>query len=154
MKKTVNSTSKVLTGLINYYAMSNNLDFNIFSLMCDLWDDDRLAPTIPELSDGIDELCSRGILSVTDTGYRLTSKLRRFSVADLITAAYIYDDIALMSDGYVETETFFDDDDDMNEYAARKGSKLGMVNIYYAREFLLSTGLARISADGVYITIM
>lgn len=154
MKKTVNSTAKVLMGLINYYAMSNNLNFNIFSLMCDLWDDDKFAPTIPELSDGIDELCSRGILTVTDTGYMLTSKLRRFSKANLVTAAYIYDDIAVISDGYVETETFFDDDCDMNEYAVMQGSKLGSVDIYNAREFLLATGLARISADGMYITIM
>lgn len=154
MKTTVNSTAKVLMGLINYYAMSNNLDFNIFSLMCDLWEGDKFAPTIPEFSDGVDELCSRGILTVTDEGYMLTSKLRRFSIADLITAACIYEDIAVMSDGYVETETFFDDEEDMNEYAAMQGSKLGMVNIYHAREFLLSTGLARISADGVYITIM
>lgn len=154
MKKTVNSTAKVLIGLINYYAMSNNLDFNIFSLMCDLWEGDKFAPTIPEFSDGVDDLCSRGILTVADEGYMLTSKLRRFSKADLITAACIYEDIAVMSDGYVETETFFDDEEDMNEYAAMQGSKLGMVNIYHAREFLLSTGLARISADGVYITIM
>ena len=155
MKKTVNSTAKTLMGLINYYAMSNNLNFNIFSLMCDLWEDDKFAaPTIPEFSDGVDELCSRGILTVTNEGYMLTSKLRRFSIADLITAAYIYDDIAVMSEGYVEAETFFDDEEDMNEYAAMQGSKLGMVNIYHAREFLLTTGLARISADGVYITIM
>lgn len=154
MKTTVISTSKVLTGLINYYAMSNKLDFNIFSLMCDLWEGDKFAPTIPEFSDGIDELCSRGILTVTDTGYLLTSKLRRFSKADLITAACIYDDIAVMSDGYVEAEIFFDDEEDMNEYAVTRGSKLGKVNIYHAREFLLSTGLARISADGMYITIM
>ena len=154
MKTTVNSTAKVLMGLINYYAMSNNLDFNIFSLMCDLWEGDKFAPTIPEFSDGIDELCSRGILTVTNEGYMLTSKLRRFSIADLITAAYIYDDIAVMSDGYVETETFFDDEEDMNEYAVMQGSKLGKVDIYNAREFLLTTGLARISADGIYITIM
>ena len=154
MKKTVYSTAKVLRGLINYYAMSNKLDFNIFGLMCDLWEGDKFEPTISEFSDGIDELCSRGILTVTDTGYMLTSKLRRFSIADLITAAYIYDDIAVMSDGYVETETFFDDEEDMNEYAVRKGSKLGKVDIYNAREFLLATGLARISADGMYITIM
>lgn len=154
MKTTVNSTAKVLMGLINYYAMSNNLDFNIFSLMCDLWEGDKFAPTIPEFSDGVDELCSRGILTVTNEGYMLTSKLRRFSIADLVTAACIYDDIAVMSDGYVETETFFDDEEDMNEYAAMQGSKLGMVNIYHAREFLLTTGLARISADGMYITIL
>lgn len=153
MKKTVNSTAKVLMGLINYYAMSNNLNFNIFSLMCDLWDDDKFAPTIPEFSDGVAELCSRGILTVADEGYMLTSKLRRFSIADLTTAAYIYDDIAVISEGDVETETFFDDDDDMNEYAVMQGSKLGKVDIYNAREFLLSTGLARISADGRYITI-
>jgi len=153
MKTTVNSAAKVLVGLINYYVMANDLVFNLFSLMSDLWDDDKFAPTIPELSDGIDEMCSRGILTVTDTGYRLTGKLRRFSKADLTTAAYIYDDIAVISEGYVETETFFDDDDDMNEYAAMQGSKLGMVNIYHAREFLLVTGLARISADGRYITI-
>ena len=154
MKKTVNSTAKVLMGLINYYAMSNNLDFNIFSLMCDLWEGDKFAPTIPEFSDGVDELCSRGILTVTNEGYMLTSKLRRFSIADLTTAAYIYDDIAVMSDGYVETEVFFDDEENMNEYAVIQGRKLGEVDIYNAREFLLSTGLARISADGVYITIM
>lgn len=154
MKKTVYSTAKVLRGLINYYAKSNKLDFNIFSLMCDLWDGDKFEPTISEFSDGIDELCSRGILTTTSSGYLLTSKLRRFSKADLITAACIYDDIAVMSDGVVETEIFFDDEEDMNEYAAMQGSKLGMVNIYYAREFLLSTGLARISADGMYITIM
>lgn len=154
MKTTVNSTAKVLMGLTNYYAMTNKLDFNIFSLMCDLWEGDRLAPTIPEFSDGVDELCSRGILMVTNEGYRLTSKLRRFSTADLITAAYIYDDIAVISDGYVETETFFDDEEDMNEYAVTLGRKLGGVDIYNAREFLLTTGLARISADGMYITIM
>lgn len=154
MKKTVNSTAKVLVGIINYYAMTNNLNFNIFSFACDLWKDYEFAPTIPEFSDGVDELCSKGILTVTSAGYLLTSKLRRFSKADLITAAYIYDDIAVVSDGYVETEIFFDDEEDMNEYAAMQGSKLGMVNIYHAREFLLSTGLARISADGVYITIM
>lgn len=154
MKKTVNSTAKTLMGLINYYAMSSKLDFNIFSLMCDLWEDDKFPPTIPEFAEGIDELCSRGILTVTNEGYMLTNKLRRFSIADLITAACIYDDIAVMSDGYVETETFFDDEEDMNEYAAMQGSKLGMVNIYHAREFLLTTGLARISADGMYITIM
>lgn len=152
--KTTNSTAKVLTGVINYYAMTNKLDFNIFSLMCDLWGDDKFPPTIPEFTEGIDELCSKGILTTTRSGYLLTSKLRRFSTADLITAACIYDDIAVMSDGVVETETFFDDEEDMNEYAAMQGSKLGMVNIYYAREFLLSTGLARISADGMYITIM
>ena len=154
MKKTVYSTAKTLMGLINYYAMSNKLDFNIFSLMCDLWDGDKFEPTISEFAEGIDELCSRGILTVANEGYTLTSKLRRFSIADLITAAYIYDDIAVMSEGYVEAETFFDDEEDMNEYAAMQGSKLGMVNIYHAREFLLTTGLARISADGVYITIM
>ena len=154
MKRTVNSTAKTLMGLINYYAMSNNLNFNIFSLMCDLWDDDKFAPTIPEFSDGIDELCSRGILTVTNKGYMLTSKLRHFSKASLITAAYIYDDIAVMSDGYVETEIFFDDEEDMNEYAVMQGSKFGDVDIYNAREFLLTTGLARISADGIYITIM
>lgn len=154
MKKTVNSTAKVLMGLINYYAMSNNLNFNIFSLMCDLWKGDKFEPTISEFSDGVDALCSKGILTVTNEGYMLTSKLRRFSIADLITAAYIYDDIAVMSDGYVETEIFFDDEEDMNEYAVMQGSKLGDVDIYCAREFLLSTGLARISADGVYITIM
>lgn len=154
MKTKINGTAKVLTGIINYYAMSDNLNFNIFSLMCDLWEGDKFAPTVPEFAEGIDELCSRGILTVTDTGYMLTSKLRRFSKADLKTAACIYDDIAVMSDGYVETETFFDDEEDMNEYAAMQGSKLGMVNIYHAREFLLTTGLARISADGVYITIM
>ena len=154
MKRTVNSTAKTLMGLINYYAMSNNLDFNIFSLMCDLWEGDKFEPTISEFSDGIDELCSRGILTVTDAGYMLTSKLRHFSKANLITAAYIYDDIAVMSDGYVETETFFDDEEDMNEYAVMQGSKLGDVDIYCAREFLLTTGLARISADGIYITIM
>lgn len=154
MKTTVNSTAKTLMGLINYYAMSNNLNFNIFSLMCDLWEGDKFAPTVPEFAEGIDELCSKGILTVTNEGYMLTSKLRRFSIADLITAACIYDDIAVMSDGCVETEIFFDDEEDMNEYAAMQGSKLGMVNIYYAREFLLTTGLARISADGVYITIM
>lgn len=154
MKKTVNSTAKVLMGLINYYAMSNNLEFNIFSLMCDLWEGDKFAPTIPEFSDGVDELCSRGILTVADEGYMLTSKLRRFSIADLTTAAYIYDDIAVMSDGYVETEIFFDDEENMNEYAVIQGRKLGEVDIYNAREFLLSTGLARISADGMYITIL
>ena len=154
MKTTVNSTAKVLTGIINYYAMSNELNFNIFSLTCDLWVDDKFPPTIPEFADGVAELCSKGILTVTNEGYMLTSKLRRFSIADLITAACIYDDVAVMSDGYVETETFFDDEEDMNEYAAMQGSKLGMVNIYHAREFLLTTGLARISADGVYITIM
>lgn len=154
MKKTVYSTAKVFVGLIKYYALSNDLNFNIFSLMCDLWDDDQFAPTIPELSDGIDELCSRRILTVTDTGYMLTGKLRHFSKANLITAACIYEDIAVISEGYVKTETFFDDDGDMNEYAVRKGSKFGDVDIYDAREFLLSTGLARISADGVYITIM
>lgn len=154
MKKTVYSTAKVLTGLTNYYAMTNNLNFNIFSLMCDLWEGDKFAPTISEFSEGIDELCSRGILTVTDTGYMLTSKLRHFSKANLKTAACIYDDIAVMSDGYVETETFFDDEEDMNEYAVMQGSKLGDVDIYCAREFLLSTGLARISADGMYITIM
>lgn len=152
--KTTNSTAKVLTGVINYYAMTNKLDFNIFSLMCDLWGDDKFPPTIPEFSDGVDALCSKGILSVTNEGFLLTSKLRRFSIADLITAAYIYDDIAVISNGYVETEMFFDDEEDMNEYAAMQGSKLGMVNIYHAREFLLSTGLARISADGMYITVM
>lgn len=154
METTISSTAKVLTGLINYYAMTNNLDFNIFSLMCDLWEGDKFAPTIPELSEGIDELCSRGILTTTNSGYLLTSKLRRFSIADLKTAACIYDDIAVMSDGYVETETFFDDEENMNKYAVMQGSKLGKVNIYNAREFLLSTGLARISADGMYITIM
>lgn len=154
MKKTVYSTAKVLIGLINYYVTTNMLDFNIFSLMCDLWEGDKFAPTIPEFSDGIDELCSRGILSVTDTGYMLTSKLCRFSKANLKTAACIYEDIAVMSDGYVETETFFDDEEDMNECAVMRGSKLGDVDIYCAREFLLSTGLARISADGVCITIM
>lgn len=154
MKKTINSTAKALSGLINYYAMSNELNFNIFSLMCDLWDDDRFAPTVPELSDGIDELCSRRILTVTDTGFMITNKLRRFSKANLITAACIYDDIAVMSNGYVEMETFFDDEADMNEYAVIQGSKRGMVDIHGAREFLLSTGLARISADGMYITIM
>lgn len=154
MKKTVNSTAKVLMGLINYYAMSNNLDFNIFSLMCDLWEGDKFAPTIPEFSEGVNELCSRGILTVTNEGYMLTSKLRRFSMADLITAAYIYDDIAVISDGCVKTEIFFDDEENMNEYAVIQGRKLGSVDIYNAREFLLSTGLARISADGMYITIM
>lgn len=154
MKTTVYSTAEVLKGLINYYAMSNKLDFNIFSLMCDLWGDDKFAPTIPEFSDGVDELCSRGILTVTNEGYMLTSKLRRFSKADLITAACIYEDIAVMSDGYVGTETFFNGREDMNEYAVRQGSKFGDVDIYDAREFLLSTGLARISADGMYITIM
>lgn len=154
MKKTINSTAKVLSGLINYYAMSNELNFNIFSLMCDLWEGDKFEPTISEFSDGIDELCSRRILSVTDTGFMITNKLRRFSKANLITAACIYDDIAVMSNGYVETETFFDDEADMNEYAVIQGSKRGMVDIHYAREFLLSTGLARISADGMYITIM
>lgn len=154
MKTTINSTAKVLTGIINYYAMTNKLDFNIFSLMCDLWEGDKFEPTISEFSDGVDELCSRGILTTTNSGYLLTSKLRRFSKANLITAACIYEDIAVMSDGYVETETFFDDEEDMNEYAVMQGSKLGAVDIYCAREFLLSTGLARISADGVYITIM
>lgn len=154
MKTTVNSTAKVLMGLINYYAMSNNLDFNIFSLMCDLWEGDKFAPTIPEFSEGVNELCSRGILTVTNEGYMLTSKLRRFSMADLITAAYIYDDIAVISDGCVKTEIFFDDEENMNEYAVIQGRKLGSVDIYNAREFLLSTGLARISADGMYITIM
>ena len=154
MKTKISSTSKVLMGLINYYAMSNNLDFNIFSLMCDLWEGDKFAPTIPEFSDGVNELCSRGILTVADEGYMLTSKLRRFSIADLITAAYIYDDIAVMSDGCVEAEIFFDDEENMNEYAVIQGRKLGSVDIYNAREFLLTTGLARISADGVYITIM
>lgn len=154
MKTTVYSTAKVFKGLINYYAMSNKLDFNIFSLMCDLWGDDKFAPTIPEFSDGVDELCSRGILTVTNEGYMLTSKLRRFSIADLITAACIYEDIAVMSDGYVGTEIFFDGREDMNEYAVRQGSKFGDVDIYDAREFLLLTGLARISADGMYITIM
>ena len=154
MKTTVNSTAKVLMGLINYYVMSNDLDFNIFSLTCDLWQGDKFEPTISELSDGIAELSSRRILAVTNAGYVLTNKVRRFSKADLITAAYIYDDIAVMSDGYVETETFFDDEEDMNEYAVMQGSKLGKVDIYNAREFLLTTGLARISADGIYITIM
>lgn len=154
MKTTVNSTAKVLTGLINYYAMSNKLDFNIFNLMCDLWEDDKFAPTIPEFADGVDELCSKGILTTTSSGYLLTSKLRRFSKANLITAACIYDGIAVMSDGYVETEIFFDDEEDMNEYAVMQGSKLGTVDIYNAREFLLSTGLARISTDGMHITIM
>ena len=154
MKTKISSTSKVLMGLINYYAMSNNLDFNIFSLMCDLWEGDKFAPTIPEFSEGVNELCSRGILTVADEGYMLTSKFRRFSMADLITAAYIYDDIAVMSDGCVETEIFFDDEENMNEYAVIQGRKLGDVDIYCAREFLLSTGLARISADGMYITIM
>ena len=154
MKTTVNSTAKVLMGLINYYAMTNKLDFNIFSLMCNLWEGDQFAPTITEFSVGVDELCSRGILTVTNEGYMLTSKLRRFSTADLITAAYIYDDIAVISDGYVETETFFDDEEDMNEYAVTLSRKLGGVDIYNAREFLLTTGLARISADGMYITIM
>lgn len=154
MKTTVSSTAKTLIGLINYYAMSSKLDFNIFSLMCDLWEGDKFEPTISEFAEGIDELCSRSILTVTDTGYMLTSKLRRFSKANLITAACIYEDIAVMSDGYVETEIFFDDEEDMNEYAVMQGSKLGDVDIYCAREFLLSTGLVRISADGVYITIM
>lgn len=154
MKRTINSTAKTLIGLINYYAMSDNLNFNIFSLMGDLWKGDKFEPTISEFSDGVDALCSKGILTVTNEGYMLTSKLRRFSIADLITAAYIYDDIAVMSDGYVEAETFFDDEEDMNEYAVMQGSKLGKVDIYNAREFLLTTGLARISADGVYITIM
>lgn len=154
MKTTVNSAAKVLVGIINYYAKTNNLNFNIFSLMCDLWEGDKFAPTIPEFAEGIDELCSRGILTTTSSGYLLTSKLRRFSKANLKTAACIYEDIAVMSDGYVETETFFDDEEDMNEYAVMQGSKLGDVDIYCAREFLLSTGLARISADGVYITIM
>lgn len=154
MKATINSTSKVLTGLINYYAMSNKLDFNIFGLMCDLWEGDKFEPTISEFSDGINELCSKGVLSVTNEGYMLTSKLRRFSKANLITAACIYDDIAVMSNGYVEIETFFDDEADMNEYAVMQGGKRGMVDLYCAREFLLSTGLARISADGMYITIM
>ena len=153
MKTTVYSSAKVLTGLINYYAMSNDLNFNIFSLTCDLWKGDKFEPTISEFSDGIDELCSRGILTVTNAGYMLTSKLRNFSTAALITAACIYEDIAVIADGTIEAELFFADEEETNEYAVMQGSKYGNVDIYDAREFLLSTGLARITSDGMYITI-
>ena len=154
METTVISTAKVLVGLMNYYAISNNLNVNIFSIdvMNVLWDDDKLAPTLPEFSEGIDRLCYKGILAATDTDYLLTSKLCNFSKATLITAACIYENIGL-SDGIIEAELFFDDEEEMNEYAVMQGNKFDKVDIYDAREFLLSTGLARISADGAYITI-
>ena len=128
METTVISTAKVLVGLMNYYAISNNLNVNIFSIdvMNVLWDDDKLAPTLPEFSEGIDRLCYKGILAATDTDYLLTSKLCNFSKAT---------------------------EEEMNEYAVMQGNKFDKVDIYDAREFLLSTGLARISADGAYITI-
>lgn len=154
MKTTVYSTAKILAGLINYYVFSDSLNINIFSIdvMNTLWDDYKFAPTLPEFSEGIDRLCCKGILTKTDTGYLLTNKLHNFSRAALITAAYIYEDISL-SDGIIEAELFFDDEEEMNEYAVMRGSKLEDVNIYDAREFLLSTGLARITADSVYISI-
>lgn len=155
MKTTIDSTAKVLVGLINYYTMENSLNFDIFgiNIMNSLWGKDIYAPTILEFSEGIRELCLKGILTPTNTGYRLTSKLRNFSTAALITAACIYEDTAVMSDGTIEAELFFDDEEEMNEYAVMQGSKHGNVDIYDAREFLLSTGLARITADGMYITI-
>jgi hypothetical protein len=155
MKTTVYSTAKILAGLINYYVFSDSLNINIFSIdvMNTLWDDDKFAPTLPEFSEGIDRLCCKGILTKTDTGYLLTDKLHDFSKAALITAAHIYDGISSLSDGIIEAESFFDDEEDMNEYAVMRGSRLGDVDIYDAREFLLSTGLARITADGIYISI-
>lgn len=149
------NASKAFVGITYYVATTGALDFSIADLeiIGEAWKKDRyVEPTLSEFANGLDYLEKMGVIKFRDNCWTLSRKLNDFSFADLVAAAEIYDGVIVVCGGAAEYDEFFDDDDgNMNEYAAERGQKYGVVSLYNARQILFSTGLLRISADGLYI---
>lgn len=149
------NASKAFIGIAHYVATTGALNFSIadLALIGEAWKKDRyVEPTLSEFANGLDYLERMGVIRFRDNYWTLSRKLNDFSFADLVAAAEIYDGVIVVCDGAAEYDEFFDDDDgNMNEYAAERGQRYGVVSLYNARQILFSTGLLRISADGLYI---
>lgn len=149
------NAGKAFIGIAYYVATMGALNFSIADLgfISEAWKKDRyVEPTLSEFAGGLDYLEKMGVIKFRDNCWVLSKKLNSFSSAELVTAAEIYDGVIIVCDGAAEYDEFFDDyDGNMNEYAAAKGRKYGTVSLYNARQILFSTGLLRISADGLNI---
>lgn len=149
------NAGKALVGITYYVATTGALNFSIADLafIGEAWKKERyVEPTLSEFADGLDYLEKMGVIKFRDNCWTLSRKLNDFSFAELVAAAEIYDGVIVVCDGAAEYDEFFDDKDGgMNEYAIDKGQKYGKVSLYNARQILFSTGLLRISADGLNI---
>lgn len=149
------NASKAFVGITYFTATTGVLNFSITDLafIGEAWEKERhVEPTITEFADGLRYLEKMGVIKFRGNYWELAYTLNDFSFADLVTAAEIYDGVIIVCDGAAEYDEFFDDEDGgMNEYAVDIGQKYGKVSLYNARQILFSTGLLRISADGLNI---
>lgn len=149
------NAGKAFVGITYYVATTGALNFSIADLafIGEAWKKERyVEPTLSEFAGGLDYLEKMGVIKFRDNCWVLSRKLNDFSFAELVAAAEIYDGVIVVCDGAAEYDEFFDDKDGgMNEYAVDKGQKYGKVSLYNARQILFSTGLLRISADGLNI---
>lgn len=155
IKVTRENASKAFVGITHYVATTGTLSFSIADLafIGETWKEERyVEPTLSEFAGGLDYLGKMGVIKFCDNCWILSRKLNDFNFAELVAAAEIYDGVILVCDGAAEYDEFFDNEDGgMNEYAVDRGQKYGKVSLYNARQILFSTGLLRISADGLYI---
>lgn len=154
IKVTRENAGKALIGITCYVATTGAMDFSIADLefIGEAWEKERYAePTITEFANGGRYLEKMGIIKSRGNYWELAHRLSDFSFAELVVAAEIYDGVVIVGGGTVEYDEFFDDDDDMNAFAVAKGQKYGTVSLYNARQILFTTGLLRISADGLNI---
>lgn len=154
IKATRENAGKALIGITHYIATTGAMNFSIADLefIGEAWKKERYAePTITEFANGGRYLEKMGIIKSRGNYWELAHRLSDFSFAELVVAAEIYDGVVIVGGGAVEYDDFFDDDDDMNAFAVTKGQKYGTVSLYNARQILFTTGLLRISADGLNI---
>ncbi len=155
IQATRENAGKAFVGITYYVATTGALNFSIADLefIGEAWKKDRyIEPTLSEFANGLSYLEKMGVIKFRGNCWVLSKELDGFSFAELVAAAEIYDGVLIVCNGAAEYDEFFDDyDGNMNEYAVAKGQKYGTVSLYNARQILFTTGLLRVSADGLDI---